>query len=266
MSAFGRYARWYDALYRDKDYEAEVDFLEAMFGRLARRRVRTVLDLGCGTGGHALVLARRGYAVSGVDRSPGMLRIARNKAGAAGLAVGFERGDLRSVRLGRRFDAVIAMFAVLGYQTADEDVLAALATAAAHLAPGGLLVFDVWFGPAVLADPPHDRTKRVSEGGLHIVRRTRCETDLVSQVVSVRFSTEARARGRAPERCDEEHRMRFFFPRELALLLESAGLRLRLLAPFLEPDREPGAGDWNVTVVAERPAQRRASARRTTSR
>jgi SAM-dependent methyltransferase len=266
VSVFGAYARYYDLLYRDKDYIAEVDELELLFGRYAPRQVRTVLDLGCGTGGHVLPLAARGYAVTGADRSAGMLRAARAKARAESVAASFVRGDARTLRLGRRFDAVISMFAVLGYQTADADIRAALATAAAHLKPGGLLVFDVWFGPAVLADPPGDRVKEVRDGSTRLVRRTGCALDLLRQVVTVRFSTQVR-RGRAVlERCDEEHRMRFFFPREIALLLDGAGLRQRLLAPFLRPDAEPGPADWNVMVVAQRPAQKSAAARRTTSR
>ena len=265
MSTFGRYAHFYDLLYRDKDYAAECDGLELLFRRFARAPVRTVLDLGCGTGGHALLLAGRGYAVTGVDRSPGMLAIARRKVRAARAEAAFIRGDIRTVRLRRRFDAVISMFAVLGYQTDDVDIHAALATAAAHLRPGGLLIFDCWFGPAVLADPPADRVKEVREGGLRVVRRTTSSLDLLRQVVAVRFATAARQGRTCTEHCEEEHRMRFFFPRELALLLGASGLRQRLLAPFLRPDEEPGAGDWNVVVVGEKPLQRAASTRRITS-
>lgn len=266
MSTFGRYARYYDLLYRDKDYAAEVDGLELLFERFAPRRVHTVLDLGCGTGGHALPLADRGYTVTGVDRSAGMLRAAHAKARSAANEVFFERGDVQTVRLGRRFDAVISMFAVLGYQTGDDEIRAALLTAAAHLRPGGLFIFDVWFGPAVLHDPPQDREKVVREGARRVVRRTTSRIDYLNQVVAVNFATEARLGRALIERCGEEHRMRFFFPREIALLLEGAGLRQLLLAPFLKPDAEPGPDDWNVMVVAQRPTYKSAAARRTTAR
>ena len=77
MTVFGSYAQFYDILYQDKDYEAECDFLEQIFDRYAPGPVRTILDLGCGTGGHTLPLARRGYEVVGVDRSEKMLAEAR---------------------------------------------------------------------------------------------------------------------------------------------------------------------------------------------
>ena len=77
---FGQeYAAAYDLLYADKDYDAECDLLERIF-RESGRPVRTVLDLGCGTGAHAVRLAQRGYEVVGVDLSEDMLRIARDRA------------------------------------------------------------------------------------------------------------------------------------------------------------------------------------------
>src|SRR5206468_3380563 len=120
----------------------------------SRTPVKTVLDLGCGTGNHALPLARRGFSVTGVDRSPGMLEQAAQKSSASGLgdkAPDFKQGDLRELDLHQQFDAALMMFAVLGYQLTNENVASALATVRRHLKPGGLFVFDIWYGPAVLA-------------------------------------------------------------------------------------------------------------------
>ena len=256
MSVFRKpYASLYDLLYREKDYLGECDFLERLFARHARREVRSLLDLGCGTGGHALLFAGRGYRVAGVDRSPTMLRIARAKAGAvtgAGSAA-FSLGDVRTVRLGRRFDAVVALFAVMGYQIADADFVAAVRTAAVHLAPGGLFVFDVWYGPAVLASPPGAREKTVKDGARLVRRRTDCEVDAFAQVVQVRFGTTVREGRRTISSGEETHPMRFFFPRELGLLVRAAGLEPAAIVPFTDEAGTPGTDTWNVTVVATRP-------------
>src|SRR5205814_7072190 len=80
------YASAYDALHEDKDYERECDLFERTFDELAAGGVRRVLDLGCGTGGHAIPLARRGYDVVGVDRSEAMLARAADKAARGPLA------------------------------------------------------------------------------------------------------------------------------------------------------------------------------------
>lgn len=129
------YAHTYDLLYQDRDYAAECDLLERVFQQYASQRVKTILDLGCGTGNHALLLAARGYSVVGVDRSEDMLGIARSKAKRQRLSIAFHQGDVRQVDLGQTFDAVLMMFAVLGYQTENADVLAALRAARPHLRP-----------------------------------------------------------------------------------------------------------------------------------
>ena len=66
------YAQQYDLLYQGKNYDAEVALLERLFAKHDLTG-NAVLDLGCGTGQHAIRLARRGYEVTGVDRSPEML-------------------------------------------------------------------------------------------------------------------------------------------------------------------------------------------------
>ena len=109
-----------------------------------------MLDLGCGTGGHAVPLAERGYDVVGVDRSPDMLQRAMQRGSSAR----FQLGEIGSLDLGETFDAVLLMFAVLGYQVGNADVQAALATARRHLHTTGLLFADLWYGPAVLAERP----------------------------------------------------------------------------------------------------------------
>jgi len=71
-TVFGsEYAGAYDAIYGDKDYAAECDLVERIFKTYGYGVVQSVMDLGCGTGGHALPLAERGYEVSGIDRSGG---------------------------------------------------------------------------------------------------------------------------------------------------------------------------------------------------
>lgn len=77
---FNRYSNYYDTLYEDKNYGAECDFIETIFSKFYLAPVKHILDLGCGTGGHAIPLAQRGYHVTGIDRSEEMLKKAEEKA------------------------------------------------------------------------------------------------------------------------------------------------------------------------------------------
>jgi SAM-dependent methyltransferase len=241
------YAAAYDLLYQDKDYAAECDQIEVAFRLHGLGPVRRVLDLGCGTGGHAVLLAERGYEVVGVDRAPEMLRHARKRAPSAR----FELADIASLDLGERFDAVLMMFAVLGYHAGNADVAGALASVRRHLRPGGLFVSDVWYGPAVLAERPSERIKVTdgSDGG-QVIRVASSELDARRHVCLVRYHVWRLEGQRVAVEIREQHRMRFFFPLELELFLGNANLELVRLGGFPDLDAEPGSGSWNAGVVA----------------
>src|SRR6266487_7144142 len=144
------YANQYDQLYVDKDYVGECDLIEQAFSRFGSAEIRSVVDWGCGTGNHSISLAKRGYSVTGVDGSADMVRLARRKSMENGVNINWIEADVRVGEVGGPFDAGLFMFAVLGYLSSNEDLLAALCNARRHIRKGGLLVFDVWYGPAVL--------------------------------------------------------------------------------------------------------------------
>ena len=246
---FGRaYADVYDLLYGEKDYEHECDILEEIFLHDGHRPV-TILDLGCGTGGHALVLAKREYKVSGVDRSPDMLSIARRKAHQAGLDVEFIEGDIISFDAGRKFDAVISMFAVMSYQTTNSAIAAVCGWAKEALVPGGPFIFDCWHGPAVLTERPDRRTKMVDgPGGQKILRSAEPEWDPAHNIVMVHMTTRSEPANRGGEIC-ETHVMRYFFPDEIRSFLETAGFPDIYIYPFLDMHRPLTDKDWNMLVV-----------------
>ncbi|HYM40385.1 MAG TPA: methyltransferase domain-containing protein [Thermoplasmata archaeon] len=138
---FNRIAKYYDVLHEDVDYPAEVALLEKVFARFLARHPASVLDLGCGTGSHALILGERGFRVTGLDASPAMLRVARAKArGRPNPA--FVRADMRSFDLGGTFDAAICMDGAFTHLLTDHDVLAHLRAVRRHLSPGGAYVFE----------------------------------------------------------------------------------------------------------------------------
>ncbi|MBI3732683.1 MAG: methyltransferase domain-containing protein [Chloroflexi bacterium] len=250
-SEFGAsYANHYDLLYGDKDYQQECSVLEAIFERHAGGKVRSILDLGCGTGNHTIPLAQRGYEVVGVDRSAAMLAIAKAKREQAGTAVEFIEGDLARLNCGRTFDAVLMMFAVLGYQHSNDAATAAMRAARRHLQPGGLFVCDFWYGPAVLAIRPSDRLKVIPTEGGQLIRAASGALDTRQQLCTVRYHLWRLAGDRLVDETVEEHPMRFFFPREIELLLDGAGFQQVRLSRFPEFDQPADDTSWSAMVTA----------------
>ncbi len=128
-------AEWYPLLTPVEDYAEEAAFYRRLFEKHAARPPRTLLDLGCGAGHNAFHL-KAGFDVTLVDLSPAMLALSRRLNPECAHVV----GDMRSVRLGRPFDAVLLHDAV-SHMTTREDLAAAVATAFAHTAPGGGALF-----------------------------------------------------------------------------------------------------------------------------
>ncbi len=246
------YADAYDALYHDKDYSAECDLIERLFQIYGDGAIRSFLDLDCGTGNHALPLARRGYRVVGVDRSEDMLAHAQRKTinSESNGRVTCQQGDIRRIDLERQFDVVLMMFAVLGYQLENADVVSSLRTARRHLRSGGLLVFDVWYGPAVLHQRPSQRIKVIPTPQGQILRVTSGELDTSRHLCAVYYHVWRLEGQRLVGETEETHSVRYFFPLELKHLLECSGFAPLRLGRFPEFDRELDDTTWNILGVA----------------
>jgi SAM-dependent methyltransferase len=146
-------ARFYAALHRGTPGDLD-HYLRVC------RSATTVLELGCGYGRVVTALAAPGRTVVGVERDPELLAMARaavrelpedRRAG-----VELREGDMRTVSLDRRFERVLVPFGGLWCMLDDDDLHAALATAARHLAPGGRVAFDVYRADGFHADAEPD--------------------------------------------------------------------------------------------------------------
>jgi len=227
-SVFNAYSRYYDLLYRDKDYAAEVDYID----RLLQHHGITgsdLLEFGSGTGRHGRLLAQRGYKVLGVERSAGMVAQAKQVDSFQS-----QVGDIAAVQLGRTFDAVLSLFHVISYQVSNEAVQAVFARAAEHLTPGGLFIFDVWYSPAVYAQRPSVRVKRLEGDGIRITRIAEPEIYSNENRVDVNYQifAEEQVSGEV-EVLSESHPMRHFSLPELDLFAQMGGFERAGAEEFL---------------------------------
>ena len=197
---------------------------EEFYDELARQTGGPVLDLACGTGRLTIPLAARGHAMVGLDASTTMLAQARVKAAERGVAVEFAEGDMRRFFLGRTFPLILITCNSLAHLMRHEDLRNCLTCASRHLPPGGTLAFDV-VNPDVRA-LAHDEPARLDLGpnpSSAIAVEQWSSYDPVRQVRELRWrilETDTPANEIAPLM------LRQFFPQEVPLLIESAGLEL----------------------------------------
>lgn len=251
VKSFERYAEYYDLIYQDKDYEKECDFIEEIFQNFSSNPVKTIFDGGCGTGGHAILLARRGYEVTGIDNSEIMIKRAKEKAGRANLSLSLHVADLRQLNLSRRFDACICMFAVMDYITETKDVLKTLVNIGRHLQKDSLFVFDFWNGLAVLRSLPSVRVKTIQAEGKKIIRIAQPELDAFNHLCRVYYHLLITKDNALIDEIEETHIIRYFFPQEIRHYLEEAGFETLRVCPFLDLSGKVDENVWNIVAIAK---------------
>ncbi len=249
MSVFGLYSRYYDLLYKEKDYLAETNYIDGLIKRF-NPGAKTILDLGCGTGRHAKLFAERGYRVHGVDFSKDMLDKARENENKGGLR--FTEGDIRSIRLGEQFDVVTALFHVISYQITNEDIMDSFKTANEHLNDGGIFIFDCWYGPAVLTERPEVRVKRLEDETIQVTRIAEPDMHANENVVDVNYQVYIYDKiNKKHEVIHETHNMRYLFKPEVFHMLKLCGFDNTILYKFLS-EEAAGFNSWNVLSVGSK--------------
>ncbi|MBT8523616.1 class I SAM-dependent methyltransferase [Polynucleobacter paneuropaeus] len=220
--SFEIYSSYYDLLYSDKDYQSEVEYINRLIS-LFKPSASTILDLGCGTGMHAVALGMRGYTVTGVDMSQPMINCAYRRKDSLSMSIAknitFQQGDARTFRTDVKFDVVISLFHVVSYQTTNSDLEAIFQTAAMSLKPGGILIFDYWYGPSVLRHMPEVRIKRLQNEECKILRIAEPSLLSTQNVVDVNYSIYVEAiEDKTPRFFSETHKMRYLFIPEIEAL------------------------------------------------
>ena len=254
MKVFDNYAHYYDLLYRDKDYPKEAQFVHRLIQTYAPD-ARDILDLGCGTGTHAVLLAKEGYQIQGVDFSQEMLHHAGDRLlhlpPDLASKLKFTQGDIRDFKLSQTFDVVLSLFHVISYQTTNEDLQAAFANIKEHLKPGGILIFDIWYGPAVLSDRPTVRVKRLSDEAIEVTRIAEPVMYPNENLVDVNYQVFIKDKSSsAVAELRETHRMRYLFKPEITLFLAESGLKILDCAEWMS-GHPPAFNTWGVYFVAQ---------------
>jgi len=135
MKLYGELAEWWPVFSDPKEYRREAAHIARVLRKATRPAPRTVLELGSGGGNSAFHLKAR-FAMTLVDMSPQMLRVSRK----LNPECEHVKGDIRTLRLGRTFDAVFVHDAIC-HMTTDRDLRAVMQTAYDHCRPGGIALF-----------------------------------------------------------------------------------------------------------------------------
>ncbi|MBF0405907.1 MAG: class I SAM-dependent methyltransferase [Candidatus Riflebacteria bacterium] len=244
---FKNYSKYYDLLYKDKDYSLEAEYIRSLLKKHSPHAAE-ILEFGCGTGIHAHLLHKMGYQIEGIDLSEEMLEFGRKKHPE----IKFHKGNIGNINLGKKFDAVISIFHVFSYLTSNEDLFNTFTTASSHLKEGGVLLFDCWYGPGVITDKPQTRVKRLENESISVCRIAESEIFPNNNTVNVNYTVLIKDKKTdSVEEIRETHKMRYLFTPEVEFLCERAGLKIQAVYKWLNTE-EPDFQSWNACFIARK--------------
>jgi len=207
---------------------------------------RRVVDVGCGHGRHALVLAERGGSVTGVDASAALLHRARELAAALGLPVRWVRGDMRRLPMRSACADAAVMMDAFGFFDTAEDHHAALRETARVLVPGGRFVLKIVNGGLILDDfHPTERQERDGTV-ISVSNRLAMDPPCLIQRISVRG---------AHGEDEYERRQRLYRSEELCGALEHAGFAISDVLADAHGAAFDAAASSTIWIVAQRDAR-----------
>ncbi|MCK4499965.1 class I SAM-dependent methyltransferase [Candidatus Babeliales bacterium] len=249
MSVFQKYASCYDALYLDKNYQLEVDYIQSLIQKNSVN-AKNILDLGCGTGKHAALLSEKGYDIQGIDLSNEMIELAKKNFASEKLS--FSCSDMRDFKIDKKVDVILSLFHVMSYLTADDDLTKTFSSVNKHLKKDGIFIFDCWYGPAVLNDKPTLRVKRLKKDDFEITRIAEPEMHANDNVVDVNYQIFIKdTQKKLIEDFKETHRMRYLFDNEIQKFLLDNGFNLILCEEWLT-GKKPTKDSWGVTFICKK--------------
>lgn len=253
---FDKFAKYYDQIYHDKNYKKECNFVSSVLRRFGKRNVKSILDLGCGTGGHALIFAKKGYSITGIDMSDTALQLARKKFQKAKTNGQFLKGDISDFSLRKKFDACISMFCSFCYITEALEIKRSLKCVSDHLNSNGLFIFDFWNGNTVINEKPSTKVKIIKIGKRRIIRIATPRMDYSKHICTIEYHCIIDEDNKIVDEFRENHKIRYHFPADLSTHLTDAGFEMVGIMPMnasnQQSDNNTFLNEWYLFAIARK--------------
>lgn len=247
---FDGYADYYDLFYEDKDYIGEAKYIDSLIKKY-HLKAKSILDLGCGTGKHAFLLSKMNYEkVHGIDMSSKMLEKAYMRSEKQ-KNLSFSQGNIQELELNEKYDVITALFHVMSYQITDEALEMVIDQVKKHLKKDGILIFDCWYGPAVLSQGPEFRIKRLENEMIKGIRIAEPILKENENIVEVNYDIFIKNKlNHMIVELNEKHRMRYFFLNEIKKFLKKNSMQVIDFFEFMT-NLQPGKKTWSVCFVGK---------------
>ncbi len=242
------YAALYDITVQHRDTAVEISTLEAILKSRPKSLRGKILDIGCGTGNHAIGLAKKGYSVTGIDISAPMIQQARAKSSG----IPFHVSSLENFEEGN-FDFCYMMGNAINCLPGFTALLAFLKKVFEKLSLGGAFLFECWNPIALIAEPPVTLTRTYETEEFRIVRTVTPKPRFFEQEIDFEYDIHAtRKPGGESSEFKIIHETFLFTPREMTEAARFIGFLKFQVKSGLADLKEADASTRVISILCEK--------------
>jgi SAM-dependent methyltransferase len=246
------FQEYYDKLYATKDYPAEVDVILRIAGDKLGKAPGSILDVGCGTGGHSLLFAEKGYNVVGADIDNYSIDVARRKAtNLKDKKLTLLCEDVNKIDMWG-FDLGVSLFNVVNYIHKVDELLSFFKAIYKRLAAPGLYIFDCWNGLAAILDLPREKKTQIVVNEELIEIRSSPNVDLIGQSVHVDNAVSVTKANGESVSFSFQYQHTLWTPFILKNLLIMAGFELLMISEWMKPDAVATHQSWKIMFICRK--------------
>ena len=187
---FDIYANYYDELYKDKNYKKETNFVIKNLKK-NKKKIKTILEIGCGTGNHAIFLAKSGFSVVGIDSSKKMIEVANKKKNNLNIFLKkkliFKNINALEFKTKKKFDAVIMLFHVFNFLNSKKKITKFVNKIFNTIKFSGILLFDFINADCAIKNKPKITEKEIKTKLYFLKRSTKPILNLKKRNLKIIF-------------------------------------------------------------------------------
>ena len=242
------YSEYYDLIYKEKDYRNEC---ERILNFLKKKKVNKVLEIGCGTCSHSIILAKENFQIVGIDNSLEMLKVAKKKISHHNLSnIQLIEGNAEKINkfIHEKFDVVLILFNVVGYLSNLESFINKIRS---FLNINSTLIFDFWHQEAIEFNGPRKTTKIFKRDDSELERISQGVINSKKKIVEIKVECSIFKNKKFIGKTTEVHELRYYCVDYLRRIITKNGFKIEKFEDFKTKNIGPQKKNWSAYCVAK---------------
>jgi SAM-dependent methyltransferase len=239
-----KYAKYYDSLHCDKDYEKECELIY----KYSKNYVN-LLDIGCGTGQHSLNLHDKFERITGVDLSEDMINVAKEKVLNRKIN-NVEFKVINTDEIEEKFDTIISMFNVVNHIDSLSQLIDFFKNISFLLNQNGVFIFDCWNGTSCRIGIPQEyKEKEIICGENKVSLKTNTKTDLFNSTSIMETQVDIFSGDNKKDSFEYVNKHFLWTPDILKELVVLSGMKINKIIPYFNDEKNANENDYRITFI-----------------